>query len=168
MKYALAPALVLALLFSNASCGDSSNVVTAAPAKRPTAILENADGKELRVALEVADNDATRRRGLMWRQSMPDSHGMLFIFPYEEIQSFWMKNTLIPLDMMFINSEHEIVGIVHEAEPRTLESRRVEKPSTYVLEVNGGWVRKNKIRSGQRVRLVGVPGHEQPRPPVLP
>ena len=166
--FALAlPAFALAAVISGCACNDSG-VATAKPAVAPTAFVETADGKELKVTLEVADEEPERRFGLMRRQSLPENHGMLFIFPYEEIQSFWMKDTLIPLDMIFITSKHEIAGIVHEARPRTLTSRRVNKPSTYVLEVNGGWARKNKVRDGARVRIVGVPGHEQPREPRFP
>jgi uncharacterized membrane protein (UPF0127 family) len=82
--------------------------------------------------------------------------GMLFIFPDEQNQSFWMRNTLIPLDLIFINKEQRIVGIVQQAEPRTLSPRTVNRPSRYVLEVPGGWTDKVGIREGSDVQLRGT------------
>lgn len=78
---------------------------------------------------------------------------MLFIFPDEKVRSFWMRNTLIPLDMIFISQAKRIVGIVAQAEPRTLTSRSVGVPSKYVLEVRGGWSERSGIRSGSQVEI---------------
>ncbi len=110
------------------------------------------------VDVEVAATPLARARGLMWRRQLEEGQGMLFIFPDEAVQSFWMKNTLIPLDMAFITSAGAVVGVVENAEPRTLISRTVGRPSRYVLEVPGGWSRKVGLKEGITVQLVGVVG----------
>jgi hypothetical protein len=82
--------------------------------------------------------------------------GMIFLFATEAPQSFWMKNTPIPLDMIFINRDRKIVGIVEQAAPYSLESRSVATPSQYVLEINGGLAKRHGIKAGDRVRFEGI------------
>ncbi|MCK5688743.1 DUF192 domain-containing protein, partial [Myxococcota bacterium] len=77
--------------------------------------------------------------------------------PTESIQSFWMQNTYIPLDMIFISANKEVVGVVHDAEPLTLTSRRVDIPSLYVVEVNAGLAARFDIQSGTHVAFENVP-----------
>jgi uncharacterized membrane protein (UPF0127 family) len=72
------------------------------------------------------------------------------------VQTFWMKNTLIPLDMIFIGSDYAIVGVVENAQPLTLIARSVGEPSQYVLEIGGGLSARLGIRAGQHVELRGV------------
>jgi len=110
----------------------------------------------LRVRVEVARTQNERSRGLMFRKTLPSGSGMIFVFEREEEQRFWMKNTLISLDMIFIGSDKRIVGIVHEATPQTLTQRTVGKPSLYVLEVPGGWSRSHGLEVGQHVRFEGI------------
>jgi hypothetical protein len=93
----------------------------------------------------------------MDRASLPENAGMLFIFDETSVHAFWMKDTLIPLDMIFIDDEGLIAGVVERAEPRTLAPRSVGRPSRYVLEVNGGWSAAHGIRAGDRVRFENVP-----------
>jgi hypothetical protein len=81
---------------------------------------------------------------------------MLFIFPAEEELNFWMKNTLIPLDMIFISKDRVIVGITERAEPKTLSPRGPGVPAMYVLEVPGGWAAKTGLRPGLKVQLEGI------------
>ena len=88
----------------------------------------------LTVSVEVAANDQQRQMGLMFREQMGELEGMLFIFPTERHNSFWMRNTLLPLDMFFIDSEWRVVGVVENAEPLTESARAVEGMSQYVLE----------------------------------
>lgn len=95
----------------------------------------------------------------MFREQMDDDAGMLFLFDKMEVQSFWMKNTRLPLDMLFLDESGTIVGIVENAEPLSLTSRSVGLPSRYVLELNGGTSRRLGIEAGQKTRFVGVPGH---------
>ena len=82
---------------------------------------------------------------------------MLFLFEKPAQLMFWMKNTLIPLDMIFIGADRRIVGIVENAEPQTTTGRRVEGPSQYVLEINGGFAAKLGVTAGGEVDFRDVP-----------
>lgn len=116
------------------------------------------DQGELVVSVEVVSTPATIERGLMWREYLAPDAGMLFLMPGEERDwSFWMRNTLIPLDMIFITGGLTVAGIVENAEPRTETERKAGAPSRYVLEVNGGWAATHHVKAGARVRFVGVP-----------
>lgn len=126
--------------------------------ERATVVVEAPDGPKS-FTVELAITGPERNKGLMFREQMDDDAGMLFLFEEMKIQSFWMKNTRIPLDMLFIDEDFVIVGIVESAEPMTTSSRKVAKPSRYVLELNGGMTRKLGIAAGQRVRFEGVPTH---------
>jgi uncharacterized protein len=105
--------------------------------------------------VEIADTTPSRTRGMMWRTSVPDATGMLFIFPHEEEHHFWMRNTLVPLDMLFLDRAGQVVGIIAQAEPQSLDSRSVGRPSVYVLEVAGGWAEKAGVAPGARVEFKG-------------
>lgn len=130
-------------------------VMPALPHARVT--LKDAFGGKHAVDAEVAATRDSRTRGLMWRTSLTDGQGMLFIFHGEQRLSFWMKNTLIPLDMIFLAKDLSIVGIVENAEPRTLSARGPgSTPSQYVLEVPGGWSAKVGLRAGLKVELEGT------------
>lgn len=108
---------------------------------------------EVRVTVEIARTDAERQRGLMWRDRLGPMAGMLFLFPEEEVQSFWMKNTMIPLDMIFIRQDKTVAGVVEHAVPKTETPRQIAAPSRYVLEVNAGFARAHGITEGTRVRF---------------
>ena len=125
---------------------------------RPSVAIPVDDG-ELLFRVELANTPAERARGLMYREQLGADDGMLFLFDRTQRQSFWMKNTLIPLDMIFIDAGGTIVGIVENAEPLTMTSRSVDAASKYVLELNGGTCRKLGIREGVMVRFIDVPGH---------
>jgi uncharacterized membrane protein (UPF0127 family) len=131
-------------------------VMPALPHARVT--LVDAYGYKHAVDAEVAATRDARTRGLMWRTSLAEGVGMLFIFPTEEPLTFWMKNTLIPLDMIFISKDRVIVGIVAEAEPKTLTSRGPGADAKYVLEVPSGWSAKLGLRAGLQVQLDGIQG----------
>lgn len=103
------------------------------------------------IDVEFADNDNERARGLMYRTEMNENRGMLFVFPYQEIQSFYMKNTVISLDIIFINSNLEIVTIHKNAVPYSLESLPSTKPAQYVVEVIGGYTEMHNINEGDKV-----------------
>ncbi|MEL6186434.1 MAG: DUF192 domain-containing protein [Myxococcota bacterium] len=109
------------------------------------------------IQAEIADEPDERTQGLMFRTSLGHQHGMLFVFPVEGQQSFWMKNTLISLDLIFIRADRTILGIVHEAEPETLTPRRVEGASQFVLEVEGGEARRLGFAPDQKVRFMVPP-----------
>lgn len=113
-------------------------------------------GREHRFTVEVANTVEQQAMGLMYRNMLAPDRGMIFPFDPPRGASFWMRNTLIPLDMMFIRADKTIAGIVENAEPRTETLRRVGLPSRYVLEVNGGFSAARGIKAGARVRFVNV------------
>lgn len=104
--------------------------------------------------VELARSPRERQRGLMYRTHMAENAGMLFDFPGRpEVQSFWMRNTCIPLDMLFIEEDGFIAGIVENVPTLNEASRSVPCPVRYVLEVNAGWTRRHGVRAGQWVEL---------------
>jgi uncharacterized membrane protein (UPF0127 family) len=119
----------------------------------PTVCFQIEGPKDLCVEVEVADTHRARSKGLMYRETLDDKAGMLFIFPREEVQHFWMKNTYIPLDMIFIGKDLKVVGVVENAVPMTETLLTVGKPSKYVLEVNGGWSASQGIKNGYKVQI---------------
>jgi uncharacterized protein len=122
---------------------------------QPTVTIESAKG-DIGFQVEIVATPEKRERGLMYRRELPPDHGMLFIFPAEKVNSFWMKNTPIPLDMIFISRERKIVGIVHETVPFSLDGRSVSGPSQYVLEINGGLSRRYGFKAGDVVKFENV------------
>jgi uncharacterized membrane protein (UPF0127 family) len=131
---------------------------TAAPDPNGAAVVFLLDGgKEVRVSVEMARTARQIQRGLMYREHLPPDAGMLFFLRHEKIQTFWMKNTLIPLDMIFANGAMEVVGVVENAEPKTLTTRKVSRPSMYCIEVNGGWAKAHGVGAGARIRFENVP-----------
>jgi uncharacterized membrane protein (UPF0127 family) len=106
-----------------------------------------------RLTAEMAVDEDERTRGLMFRTRMAEEHGMLFDMKERTEHSFWMRNTCLPLDMMFIDDDGLIVGIVENVPTLNERSRSVPCPSTYVLEVNAGWSRRHGVRAGQKVIL---------------
>ena len=134
----------------------STHEEAAVPTLGKAWVVLTTEAGEHRVNVEIARTNSERSRGLMFRKELRSGDGMLFIFDQEANQTFWMKNTLIPLDMIFIRRDKTIAGIVHEATPLTLTQRSVGKPSLYVLEVPGGWAKANGVESGQSVRFQGV------------
>jgi uncharacterized membrane protein (UPF0127 family) len=116
----------------------------------------------LRIAVEVAAKDRERQAGLMFRKQLADDEGMLFLFPTERYNSFWMHNTLIPLDMFFIDSEWTVVGVVENATPLTDDARQVGRMSQYVLEENAGFAARHKLGAGSKLKFSPPPGLELP------
>lgn len=113
--------------------------------------IETAPGRLYHFDVEVADTFARRAQGLMHRESLAPDAGMLFLF--EEVQplSFWMKNTLIPLDMLFIAPDGRIINIHERTKPLDLGSYRSAEPAIAVLEINGGISAFLGIQAGDRV-----------------
>lgn len=133
-----------------------------APPEAPSAkvYLTGAQG-EVPVTVEVVATVPKIMKGLMYREHLPVDRGMLFLMAVmtegkEDDHAFYMRNTLIPLDMIFIKKDLTIAGIVENAEPRTETLRRVGTPSLYVLEVNGGFTAQRGIKPGSKVRFEGV------------
>jgi hypothetical protein len=113
-------------------------------------------GAVVEVTLEVADTPEARQRGLMYRSTLADGRGMLFVFDEDADHQFWMKNTLIPLDLVFIDRGGRVVGVHADATPLSLAPIRAGTPSRYVLEVPGGFAARRGIAAGDRVDLDGV------------
>ncbi|HEX9244375.1 MAG TPA: DUF192 domain-containing protein [Anaeromyxobacter sp.] len=127
-------------------------------APRPPArvVIETRAGARQVVAVEVVRNDADRARGLMDRRELAPDSGMLFLFEETAEHPFWMKNTLIPLDMIFLAEDGRILGIVARAVPGDLTPRSAGGPSRFVLEVAGGWSEAHGVAAGDRVRFENV------------
>ncbi len=146
--------LLLAAAGAWGSCdkdpGEGPASLTPPELKRTPVVLATSGG-EVRVDAEVVITMVEQARGLMYREELGELEGMLFVYRRDEMRSFWMKNTLIPLDMIFIDSDRRVVGIVENAEPKTLESRSVPVASQYVLEVNGGWSERHGVGPGTGV-----------------
>lgn len=114
--------------------------------------ISNHDGETLSVIdIEIADTDQKTMQGLMYRSSMPQNAGMLFLMPREDIQGFWMRNTYIPLDMIFVNSNKQIVTIHANTTPMNESSYISTAPALYVVEVNAGYCNKNNIKEGDLI-----------------
>ena len=104
---------------------------------------------------EVCTDETERARGLMFRKELAANRGMVFVFPVEREHAFWMKNTYIPLDMLFVSKDLTIVGVLENVTPLTETRRTVGKPSTYVVELAGGVAQRAGIRAGDKIRFDG-------------
>lgn len=118
---------------------------------RVTAYFVRSDGtKTGEFHLEIAATRAERGKGLMFRKpgDMKRDEGMIFIFPKQEIQSFWMKNTYISLDMLFVNDKYEVVGVIRDVPILNDIPRKVTRPSTFVVELLAGVAKQHNISVG--------------------
>ena len=106
-----------------------------------------------KVDVEIVKTEHDIEKGLMYRRSMGEDAGMLFKLDSRREHTFWMHNTCISLDMLFVDEDGTIVGIVEGAAPLTDTVRTVGCPSLYVLEVNAGWTRKRGVRAGQKMTI---------------
>jgi len=102
---------------------------------------------------EVVSNDMERALGLMYRPYMEENHGMLFLMDKEEYQSFYMRNTVISLDIIYVNSKFEIVDIYHKTKVLDDTSLPSAAPAKYVVEINAGLCQKLGIKEGDIVRF---------------
>lgn len=121
--------------------------------KEYNTILIDTGVEEIKIKAEVANTEEKKERGLMFRRSLDENSGMFFTFQSGAYYTFWMKNTLIPLDIIFISDDLTIVDII-SAEPceeEPCESYGSERPAKYVLEVNGNFTTKNNIKVGNRI-----------------
>lgn len=116
-------------------------------------VVVHSQGRNIRIQVEICRTSAERATGMMFRKSLADLAGMLFVFEHSDNHTFWMKNTYLPLDMIFVSRLGEIVGIVENAAPMTTVSRSVDRKSRYVIEVNGGFCQARGIKVGDKVEL---------------
>ena len=107
-------------------------------------------------SVEVAEDEASREHGLMERTSMPQDHGMLFVFQDDTPRAFWMKNTKIPLDMLFFDQDRRLVSVQHDVPPCTADpcpAYSSGAPAAYVLELNAGQARKIGVAPGDEMAI---------------
>jgi uncharacterized membrane protein (UPF0127 family) len=128
-----------------------------AAAARAETLVIHAGGSAYKFEVEVVTTPADRERGLMFRKSMASNAGMLFIYPNEKPVSFWMKNTLIPLDMLFVTAAGAIAHIAHNAVPMDETPIDSGAPVKAVLELNGGTAQALGIKEGDRVEYRDQP-----------
>jgi uncharacterized protein len=121
--------------------------IGSARAELPTGELRLADQT---LTVEIAATPQAMARGLMFREHMPGDHGMLFIWPGDQVVAMWMKNTLIPLSVAFIDRDFRILNIA-DMEPRSLRTHPSHGPARYALEVNQGWFGRHGVEAGTRI-----------------
>jgi hypothetical protein len=113
--------------------------------------------------LEIAAREADRDHGLMQRDSMPSDHGMIFVFPDRQMRNFWMKNTRIPLDIIFLDSDGSIVSI-HHMEPYKLDNVPSDLPAQYAIELNAGQAGEAGVKFDDIVKLPDAVKHAKGDP----
>jgi uncharacterized membrane protein (UPF0127 family) len=146
----LLPVLRFVALSIAAGCAVAQPPVPAQAAGQDTIEIVSGTGVHA-FSVEMATNDAERERGLMYRKSLPEGHGMLFDFKSEQPVAFWMHNTYIPLDIIFIRGDGHILRIAENAEPQSDKLIPSGGPIRAVLEVIGGTARKLGVAPEDRV-----------------
>jgi len=121
-------------------------------------VVLHAKGGDVPVTVEIAATPERRSLGLMYRKELAAEAGMLFVFDAPEHLTFWMKNTVLPLDMIFIGDDRHVRGVVKNAVPFTTTARAVDGESRYVLEVNAGFSDRHGVAAGDAVSFEDVPG----------
>ncbi len=152
--------LILAMVFSFMSCNKPDDTRSSTPQQEQQqtqgtkhAGLHRITIGPTEVWVEIAQDDMTRTRGLMYRNDMPDDQGMLFIFPYPQKLSFWMKNTYLPLDIAFIDQLGIITDIHQMAPLDTIPRYASSVPTQYALEVNQGFFAQHGVAVGDTVKM---------------
>ena len=148
-----AGALVIITAMTVAAIGSSCKQDVKGPMNRNLPTTTMRIGSE-QFTLEVADEDKEREVGLMNRRSMPANHGMIFVFPREERLSFYMKHTLIPLDIVYLDADGDIVSI-HQMQPLDLTSIPSRAPAKYAIELNLGTAARLGLTPGDRLEIPG-------------
>jgi hypothetical protein len=126
------------------------------PDTQPRVHLIAEDGTVHAVTVEVVRSDEDVRQGLMYRRELGADAGMLFIMGEERVHTFWMKNTYIPLDMIFITKEMKVAGVSADAVPQTEDLRYVDRASSFVLEVNAGWAKAHGVDADAPARFENI------------
>ena len=148
--------ILLSLLLAGCASGSSggSSVTTPTATELQTVTIDASGGKKVEVRVEVADTEPEHQLGLMGRTALPEDRGMLFVFDEEQELSFWMKDTLIPLSVAFMDSEGRIVDIqdmkpLDDDPPHYVSA----EPAQYALEVNQGFFEEHGVKVGNRADL---------------
>jgi uncharacterized protein len=147
--------IALAIFFMQKKTSQDSSTASPAPMfkKQGELTFIKNDGKSIvSIDIEIADDEVSREVGLMGRPVMGERQGMLFVFEEEQFASFWMRNTILPLDMIFINKQEQIVTIQKNTKPFSDESYAANALTMFVLEVNAGFAENYGIKEGYRIR----------------
>lgn len=145
--------LITGMLFS---CGDEPKKIAIETAEiefkkeGELHLLKSGDTIK-KIDIEIADTQYERETGLMYRRSMEESHGMLFIYPEEALRSFYMKNTYIPLDIIYYSKDSAVVSFQENAKPLDMTSLPSFKPAQFILELNAGKVKQWNIEVGDKI-----------------
>lgn len=161
MKKILISVAIVASLFSLYNCKDNSNSENKSITKEITFTKEGElsllkaenDSIIAKLDIEIADDEYSTQTGLMYRHSMAKNQGMLFVFNDSRQRSFYMKNTEIPLDIIYFNSQKEVVSIQKNAKPFDETSLPSEDISEFVLEVNAGLSDELKLEKGDKFQF---------------
>ncbi|SMO79180.1 DUF192 domain-containing protein [Fodinibius sediminis] len=164
MKYLLPAIVAASLALTIGSCSQSTDQPDPKPenGSRGSRTLEyvttvsflTVQGDTIStIEAALADDDKERSQGLMDVQNLPASKGMLFIFDENKPRSFWMANTPLPLDIIFVNANKEIVRIHHSTQPFSEKNLTSSQPAQYVIEVNAGYCVSHDIQEGMKVAL---------------
>lgn len=138
------------LLFGASQAALAQNTVMRLPVDAAPLVIETASGQQS-FSIEIADEPQEHQRGLMFRQSMPEGRGMLFVFPQENWRGFWMQNTPLPLDLLFIGADGTVRAI-EQGTPFSTASISPDVPAQFVLELVAGTAQKSGIQIGDRLR----------------
>lgn len=154
--------LIFILALSIISCDEDAKTNIVAKevdfTKEGELYLIKATGDTLeKIVIEIADNPYERETGLMYRDSIDQNQGMLFIFEDEKMRSFYMKNTKIPLDIFYINADKEIVSFIDNAQPLDENSLPSEAPAQYVLELNSDTSENLGLATGDKISFERTP-----------
>jgi uncharacterized membrane protein (UPF0127 family) len=141
--------LLLLLSLSGATCESTTKPSGPQPQQLSTVKLTL---NNRAFTLQVADDENEQQMGLMYRDSMPGDHGMIFVFPWEEQRSFWMKNTRIPLDIIYLDKHATIVSI-KQMKPFDLSGVPSDKPAQYAIELNEGMAKAIGLKVGDKIDL---------------
>ncbi len=147
MRFALA-----FLLFLGGAAAQAETVQQTLPLCREDRVDLRGDWGQAHFTVEIADTGRERARGLMFRESLPNDHGMLFVYPFAHSAAFWMKNTLIPLDILFLSSDGRVISVHENAQPGDLTPIQGGNKVRYVLEINGGISRRLGLSEGSELR----------------
>ncbi len=147
-------AVLLILFFPEKTANTESSAVSFKSPSLPRGelfFLRKDGSRKARLLIEIAENDYSRTKGLMFRRDLAENQGMLFIFKQEAPRAFWMKNTPLSLDMIFVNAHKEIVKIHKYTKPFSTQSYPSIKPAQYVVETIAGFTDRYEIKTGDHI-----------------
>jgi uncharacterized membrane protein (UPF0127 family) len=156
MLHGLSLVAVVTLAAAGSACSHGAGAAGSAHNLEPRVTLSPSGATVAEVRVEVARTPQQLQRGLMFRERLEAGRGMLFLFDHPQPLRFWMHNTYVPLDMIFMGADRRVVGVVENAEPLTDDPRGVDGDTQFVLEVPAGWAAAHRIAPGTPVRFQDV------------